>query len=86
MGVARGIPADWAGTWAWLGSSGDSTGAPASSRPLEPSAVGDGALRQCCGKGQLIRLMKLVGSGRTWMRFLPSGLVTSGCNLGVVKV
>lgn len=22
----------------------------------------------------------------TWMRFLPSGLVTSGCSLGVVKV
>jgi len=23
---------------------------------------------------------------RTWMRFLPSGLVTSGCSFGVVKV
>jgi hypothetical protein len=26
------------------------------------------------------------GMQRTWMRFLPSGLVTSGCSLGVVKV
>ena len=28
----------------------------------------------------------LESDARTWMRFLPSGLVTSGCSFGVVKV
>ena len=46
-----------------------------------------GSVKTCLKNG-----ISRVGSGRrggqihTWMRFFPSGLVTSGCSFGVVKV
>ena len=73
------------GTCAWL-SSGESTGLSPSTPFASPDA-GSGAFRQAWSYvredngGQLISCL-----GRTWMRFFPSGLVTRGCNFGVVNV
>ena len=80
LGGMRGWPG---GTWAWL-SSGDST--VSLSTPFASPLEGSGAFRQAYGGLVMpcdgVRFMLQ----RTWMRFLPSGLVTSGCSFGVVKV
>jgi hypothetical protein len=77
------IPRGWpVGTWAWL-SSGESTGP--SSTPFALSLEGSGAFKQACDA--LIHSAMASGRDlRTWMRFLPSGFVTSGCSFGVVNV
>lgn len=68
-----------AGICGWLTSSGESA-ADSPSTPFSVPGAGSGAFRQACKRLTLTErnwaFVKV--EERTWMRFLPSGLVTKG--------